>query len=184
MTGRPFRGALSRYNPGNVAQVSDGPTGGERVRIHIGADHAGFALKEAVKEHLAGAGHEVTDVGAFSEDPVDYPLVAEKVGRAVAEGAAQFGVLVCGTGLGMAIAANKVRGVRAVQVNTPAFAGMSRRHNDANVLTLAGRSIGPEEAYPIVEAFISTAFEGDRHQRRVDQISAIESADGIPAPSV
>jgi ribose 5-phosphate isomerase B len=147
------------------------------VLIHIGADHAGFALKEAVREYLTGRGHDVTDVGAFSEESVDYPLVAEKVGRAVAEGAAQTGVLVCGTGLGMAIAANKVHGVRAVQVNTPAFAEMSRRHNDANVVTLAGRSISASEAFAIVDAFLSTSFEGDRHQRRIDQISAIEAAD-------
>jgi ribose 5-phosphate isomerase B len=146
------------------------------VRIHIGADHAGFALKESVKGHLVRSGHDVTDVGAFSEESVDYPIVAEQVGRAVAGGDAERGVLVCGTGLGMAIAANKVNGVRAVQVGTPAFAEMSRRHNDANVVTLAGRSIGPAEAFPIVDAFLATAFEGDRHQRRVDQIAAIEGS--------
>jgi ribose 5-phosphate isomerase B len=144
--------------------------------IHIGADHAGYALKEAVKTHLSAQGHDVTDVGAFSEDPVDYPLVAEAVGRAVAAGTAEYGILVCGTGLGMAIAANKVRGVRAVQVNTPAFAEMSRRHNDANVVTLAGRSITADVAFATVDAFLATPFEGDRHQRRVDQISAIEDS--------
>jgi ribose 5-phosphate isomerase B len=147
------------------------------VRIHIGADHAGFALKEAVKAHLLEQGHAVTDVGAFSEDPVDYPLVAVAVGCEVAGGGAEAGVLVCGTGLGMAIAANKVPGVRAVQVGSPAFAEMSRRHNDANVVTLAGRSTTPEAAYEIVDAFLGTAFEGGRHQRRVDQISAIEAAE-------
>jgi ribose 5-phosphate isomerase B len=147
------------------------------VRICIGADHAGYALKEAVSGHLTRAGYDVTDVGAFSEESVDYPLVAEEVGRAVASAGAEFGVLVCGTGLGMAIAANKVRGVRAVQVNTPAFAEMSRRHNDANVVTLAGRSIAEDEAFSIVNAFLSTPFEGGRHQRRIDQISAIEAAE-------
>jgi ribose 5-phosphate isomerase B len=154
------------------------------VRIHIGADHAGFALKESVKEHLVSAGHDVTDVGAFSEESVDYPVIAEKVGRAVARGDAERGVLVCGTGLGMAIAANKVDGVRAVQVNTTAFAEMSRRHNDANVVTLAGRSIGTDDAVAIVDAFLATGFEGDRHQRRVDQISAIEAANPCTPPSV
>lgn len=153
------------------------------MRIHIGADHAGFALKEAVKDHLASGGHDVTDVGAFSEESVDYPVVAEEVARAVAAGAAEFGVLVCGTGLGMAIAANKVNGVRAVQVNTTAFAEMSRRHNDANVVTLAGRSVTPDTAFAIVDAFAGTAFEGDRHQRRVDQISAIEAANPCTPPS-
>jgi ribose 5-phosphate isomerase B len=147
------------------------------VRICIGADHAGFALKEAVRDHLVAQGNELADVGAFSEDSVDYPLVAEQVGRAVATRAADLGVLVCGTGLGMAIAANKVRGVRAVQVTTPAFAEMSRRHNDANVLTLAGRSSSEGDAFAIVDAFLATPFEGGRHQRRIDQISAIEAAE-------
>lgn len=146
------------------------------MRICIGADHAGFALKEAVRDHLCAAGHEISDVGAFSEDSVDYPLVAEQVGSAVAEGSADVGVLVCGTGLGMAIAANKVRGVRAVQVNTPEFAAMARRHNDANVITLAGRSISESDAFATVDAFLATDFEGGRHQRRVEQISAIEEA--------
>lgn len=146
------------------------------MRIHIGADHAGFALKEAVRDHLTRCGHDVTDVGAFSEDSVDYPLMAEMVGRAVADRSAEAGVLVCGTGLGMAIAANKVDGVRAVQVNTPAFAEMSRRHNDANVVTLAGRSITEAEAFAIVDAFLSTPFEGGRHQRRIDQITALETS--------
>jgi ribose 5-phosphate isomerase B len=146
------------------------------LRICIGADHAGFPLKEAVRDHLSAAGHEVSDVGAFSEDSVDYPLVAEQVGRAVGEGSADIGVLVCGTGLGMAIAANKVRGVRAVQVNTPEFASMARRHNDANLITLAGRSISAADAFATVDAFLSADFEGGRHQRRVDQISAIEEA--------
>lgn len=145
------------------------------MRIHIGADHAGFALKEAVRAHLTASGHDVTDVGAYSVESVDYPLVAEMVGTAVADGTAEAGVLVCGTGLGMAIAANKVHGVRAVQVNTPAFAEMARRHNNANVVTLAGRSISQDEAFAIVDAFLSTPFEGGRHQRRIDQISALES---------
>jgi ribose 5-phosphate isomerase B len=144
------------------------------VRIRLGSDHAGFPLKESVKAHLLAEGHAVTDVGAFSEDAVDYPLVAEQVGRAVAAGEADAGVLVCGTGLGMAIAANKVPGVRAVQVNSPAFAEMSRRHNDANVVTLAGGSMAPEVARAVVDTFLKTGFDGGRHQRRVDQIAAIE----------
>lgn len=144
------------------------------MRITIGADHAGFALKEAVRFHLEEAGHSVTDVGAYSEDSVDYPVVAAEVASAVSSGGAEFGVLVCGTGLGMAIAANKIDGVRAVQVNDVAFAEMSRRHNDANVVTLAGRSIGPDVAFAIVDAFLSTAFEGGRHQKRVDQITDLE----------
>lgn len=151
------------------------------MRIHIGSDHAGFALKEAVRAHLAAEGHTVSDVGAFSEDSVDYPLIAEQVGRAVAGGQADLGVLVCGTGLGMAVAANKVRGVRAVQVNDVEFAQMSRRHNDANVVTLAGRFTPRATALEIVDAFLGTDFEGGRHQRRVDEIAAIEDSSSDPA---
>jgi ribose 5-phosphate isomerase B len=144
------------------------------VRITIGADHAGFPLKEAVRAHLVSAGHSVTDVGTHSTESVDYPVIAEAVARDVASGAAVLGVLVCGTGLGMAIAANKVAGVRAVQVNDVAFAEMARRHNDANVVTLAGRSTDEATAFAIVDAFLATAFEGGRHQHRVDQISDME----------
>jgi ribose 5-phosphate isomerase B len=143
------------------------------MRIHLGADHAGFALKEQVKAALGQMGHDVVDVGTMSEDSVDYPDYAEKVGRAVAAGEADFGVLVCGTGLGMAIAANKVPGIRAIQASDPEMARMSRLHNDANVLTLPGRYIGPERAAEVIDAFVNTAFEGGRHQRRLDKIDAI-----------
>ena len=144
------------------------------MRITIGADHAGFPLKEAVKAHLVSAGHAVTDAGTHSTDSVDYPVIAGMVAADVASGAAELGVLVCGTGLGMAIAANKVAGVRAVQVNDVAFAEMARRHNDANVLTLAGRSVDEATAFAIADAFLATAFEGGRHQHRVDQITGME----------
>jgi ribose 5-phosphate isomerase B len=144
------------------------------MRITIGADHAGFELKEAVKAHLIAAGHAVTDVGTYSAEPVDYPLIAATVARDVSSGAAEAGVLACGTGMGMAIAANKVRGVRAVQVNDVAFAEIARKHNDANVVSLAGRSVDEAAAFAIVDAFLSTAFEGGRHQRRVDQINAMD----------
>ena len=147
------------------------------LRIHLGSDHAGFALKEQVKAYMEARGHAVTDLGPFSEESVDYPVYAEAVGRAVAEGDADFGVLVCGTGLGMAIAANKVPGVRAVQATDPEFARMARLHNDANVLTLAGRYTETEAAEQIVDVFLGTAFEGGRHQRRVDMIGAIPDHD-------
>jgi ribose 5-phosphate isomerase B len=148
-----------------------------RLRIQLGSDHAGFALKEQVKAYLADAGHEVVDVGPFDEESVDYPVFAEAVGRGVANGEADFGVLVCGTGLGMAIAANKVAGVRAVQVTDPEFARMSRLHNDANVVTLAGRYSELSSVSEILDAFLGTAFEGGRHQRRVDMIGAIARHD-------
>lgn len=144
------------------------------MRIHLGADHAGFELKQAVKDMLVALGHDVTDVGTFSLDSVDYPDIAAAVGRAVASGQADFGVLVCGTGLGMAIAANKIDGVRAVQASDPGMAEMARRHNDANVLTLPGRYISPADARTVLTAFLGTEFEGGRHGRRVDKISALE----------
>lgn len=145
------------------------------MRIHIGSDHAGYKLKESVKALLVKEGHAVTDVGADSEESVDYPLYAGPVARAVAAHEADLGILVCGTGLGMEIAANKVRGVRAVQVNDPEFARMAREHNNANVLTLAGRYIDAETAGRIVDAFISTPFAGGRHERRIDQITDLEN---------
>lgn len=144
------------------------------MRLYVGSDHAGFALKEQVREHLEQEGHEVVDVGTHSEKSVDYPDFARQVGEAVAAGDAEYGILVCGSGLGMAIAANKVDGVRAVQVMDTEMAKMSRMHNDANVVTLAGRYTEPATADAIVDTFLATAFEGGRHQNRVDKITAIE----------
>ncbi len=146
------------------------------MRIYLGADHAGFPLKEQVRAIMTARGDEVIDVGAHSEEPVDYPDIASKVARAVAAGDARFGILVCGTGIGMAIAANRVRGVRAAQVYDPEMARMARMHNDANVLTLPGRYIDVERAAEVVEAFLDTEFEGGRHQRRVDKIDAGDPA--------
>ncbi|MFA5844901.1 MAG: ribose 5-phosphate isomerase B [Coriobacteriia bacterium] len=145
------------------------------MRIWVGSDHAGFVLKEAVKVWLSADGHDVVDVGTDSEESVDYPDYAALVGGAVGSGEADRGVLVCGTGLGMAIAANKVPGVRAVQATDPEFARMGRAHNDANVLTLAGRYTDPETAHRIVDAFIATPWDGgDRHVRRLKKIAALE----------
>ncbi len=144
------------------------------MRLIVGSDHAGFALKEQIKQYLQGEGHEVVDVGTTSEASVDYPDYAERVGRAVAADEAEFGILVCGSGLGMAIAANKVPGVRAVQLMDTEMAKMARMHNDANVVTLPGRYIEPAKAEAIVDTFLATAFEGGRHQRRVDKITALE----------
>jgi ribose 5-phosphate isomerase B len=145
------------------------------VRVHIGSDHAGYLLKEQVKAHLLAQGHDVTDAGPDSEDSVDYPLYAGPVARAVAAKDADFGILVCGTGLGMEIAANKVHGVRAVQISDPEFAKLARMHNNANVLTLAGRYTTADAAAAIVDTFLATPFEGGRHARRVDEIADIEN---------
>ncbi|MFO7591146.1 MAG: ribose 5-phosphate isomerase B [Acidimicrobiia bacterium] len=144
------------------------------MRISVGSDHAGFELKEKLEAHLKMLGHDVTDVGTHNDDSVDYPDLAAKVGTAVASGEAERGVLVCGSGIGVAIAANKIDGVRAANVYDPEMAKMSRLHNDANVVTMGGRYLPDETAQEIVDTFIATAFEGGRHQRRVDKITALE----------
>jgi ribose 5-phosphate isomerase B len=147
------------------------------MRIAVGSDHAGFELKELVEDALAGAGHAVTDVGTNSDESTDYPIHAEAAARLVAAGDAERAVLVCGSGVGVAIVANKVDGVRAVHAHDADEAEMSRRHNDANVLTLAGRRLSGDEAKAIVERFLATDFDAGRHQRRVDQIAAVERGD-------
>ena len=144
------------------------------MRIAVGADHAGFELKQHVVEALRGAGHEVVDVGTDSEESTHYPLYAEPAARMVADGEAERGVLVCGSGVGVSIVANKVDGVRAVNAHDTEEAEMSRRHNDVNVLTLAGRRLSPEQADAIVAAFLATEFESGRHETRVDLISEVE----------
>ncbi len=144
------------------------------MRISIGSDHAGFQLKEKLESHLRELGHEVTDVGTHDEESVDYPDLAAAVARAVGAGEAERGVLVCGSGIGVAIAANKVDGVRAASVSDPEMARMSRLHNDANVVTMGGRYLSEEVAQDIVDTFLDTEFEGGRHQRRVDKITALE----------
>jgi ribose 5-phosphate isomerase B len=144
------------------------------MRIAVGSDHAGFSLKEKVGPMLEQAGHDVVDVGTDSEESTDYPRYAAEAARLVAEGGAERAVLVCGSGVGVSIVANKVEGVRAVNAHDPDEAELSRRHNDANVLALAGRRLGESEARRIVERFLATEFEGGRHERRVDQIAAVE----------
>ncbi len=147
-----------------------------RKRIVLGSDHAGYALKEHVKTTLAGEGHDVVDVGPQNEHSVDYPAYAAPAARLVAVGEAEAGVLVCGSGVGVSIVANKVGGVRAVNAHDPEEAALSRRHNDANVLALSGRRIESAAADRIVRAFLSTTFEGGRHERRVEQIRDVEAA--------
>ncbi len=146
------------------------------MRIALASDHAGFALKDHLATALAAAGHEVADLGADGSDSVDYPRYAEPAARAVADGEADRGVLVCGSGNGVAIVANKVAGVRAVNAHDADEAEMARRHNDANVVTLAGARLDAATADAIVATFLATDFDGGRHARRVDQITAIETA--------
>jgi len=148
------------------------------VRIAIGADHAGFALKEHLKQTLARLGHNVEDHGTHSEAPVDYPPICLAVGRAVAVGAADRGIVLGGSGQGEQIAANKVAGVRAALCNDLYTARLSREHNDANVLSIGGRIVGFGLADEILALWLATAFEGGRHQRRIDQITAAERSQG------
>lgn len=144
------------------------------MRIALGADHAGVALKTDVQALLESKGIEVEDMGAVSEESVDYPDYAARVAQAVADGKVSRGILVCGTGVGMAIAANKVPGIRAAPVVDIDTARLARQHNDANILALGARVTPPALALDIVSTFIDTPFEGGRHQRRVDKIAALE----------
>ncbi len=144
------------------------------MRVSIGADHAGFEQKQALAAYLESKGFEVTDRGPDSDDRVDYPDYAAPVARDVAEGAADFGVLVCGTGIGMAMAADKVPGVRAANIITSEFAALCREHNDANVITLSGRFVPLEENERILDTFFATDFGGGRHAGRVEKIMALD----------
>jgi len=144
------------------------------VRISVGSDHAGFELKEHVAEALRAAGHDVIDVGTDSEESTHYPLFAEPAARMVADGEVERGVLVCGSGVGVNIVANKVDGVRSVNAHDVGEASMARKHNDVNVLTLSGRRLDPEVADAIVATFLDTDFEGGRHEQRVALISDVE----------
>ena len=145
------------------------------MRIAAGFDHAGYPLKETIMASLEGAGYEVVDCGTDSEESVDYPLYAARAAAMVAEGDAALAVLACGSGAGVSIVANKLPGVRAVNARDPEDAEMARRHNDANVLALAGRKLSSAQARAIIGAFLTAEFEGGRHQRRVDQIGMIEN---------
>ncbi|MBR9982523.1 MAG: ribose 5-phosphate isomerase B [Desulfatitalea sp.] len=143
------------------------------MKIIIGCDHAAFALKEIIKRHLSADGVAVDDVGAFNEASVDYPDIGKQVASRVSSGEYQRGILMCGTGIGMSMVANRYPHVRAALCNDLFSAAMSRRHNDANILIMGGRVIGDVLALEIVKAWMTTPFEGDRHQRRLDQFDDI-----------
>jgi ribose 5-phosphate isomerase B len=146
------------------------------VRIAIGADHAGFALKEHLKQTLTRLGHAIDDRGTNSEEPIDYPPICIDVARLVAGGRADRGIVLGGSGQGEQIAANKVTGIRAALCNDLYTARLSRQHNDANVLSMGGRIVAFGLADEIARLWLETQFEGGRHQRRIDQISAAEQA--------
>ena len=145
------------------------------MKIAIGSDHGGFSVKEIAKPHLEKLGYEVIDFGTNTPDSCHYPIYAEKVARAVAAGEVDRGILICGTGIGMSIAANKIPGIRAAAVSDCFTAKATRQHNDSNILCLGERTVGPGLALLLMETFLTTEFEGGRHQTRVDMISALEN---------
>ena len=140
------------------------------MKIAVASDHGGFALKEEVKKHLMERGIEVLDLGTHSEDSVDYPIYGKACGEAVMSGKADLGVVVCGTGIGISIAANKVKGIRCGLCTSVEMAHLTKQHNNANILALGGRTTAPELALAIVDEWLDTEFEGGRHQRRVDML--------------
>ena len=142
--------------------------------IAIGSDLGGLVLKNQVRDYLKKKGLEVQDFGTFTEDSVDYPDIAELVCPKVASGEFEFGILVCGTGIGISIAANKHKGIRAAVCSDPYSAAKAREHNNANIITLGGRVLGVDLACTIVDAFLQASFEGGRHQKRIDKITNLE----------
>lgn len=143
--------------------------------IAIGCDHGGYALKQEVMKHLTELGLDHKDFGTYSEESCDYPIYGEAVARAVASGECDRGIVICGTGIGISIAANKIKGIRAALCGDCFSAEMTRRHNDANILAMGARVLGSGLALKIVDTFLTTPFEGGRHSRRIDLISEIES---------
>ena len=146
------------------------------MKIAIGADHAGFELKESLRSQLEQAGHEIVDFGTDSPQSVDYPDFAAQVAHDVAEGSVERGILICSTGVGMSMAANKVDGIRAALGTIPDEVRLTRQHNNANVLTLGARYLDPPKAMELVNVFLNTEFEGGRHARRVAKIMDLEKS--------
>ncbi len=147
--------------------------------IALACDHAGPALKEEIKALLTELGYTYRDFGTNTADSVDYPVYAARAARSVASGECECGIVICGTGIGISMAANKVRGIRCALCNDPLSAQLTRRHNDANMLALGARIVGSELAKEIVRAFLAAKFEGDRHRYRVDLITAIENGEEL-----
>ncbi len=147
------------------------------MKIAIGCDHGGFELKEAVRGYLESQSIAYEDFGTFSTESVDYAPIAARAARSVAEGKADFGILICSTGLGISMAANKVKGIRAAVCTNEFCAEMTRRHNNANILCMGGKVVDKETALKLVDIFLNTGFDGGRHQRRIDQIAKIEDGE-------
>ena len=145
------------------------------MKIAIGCDHGGLSHKNTICEHLKERGFDVEDFGIYEQVSVDYPAIAEKVCESIVNGKNELGILVCGTGIGMSIAANKVKGIRAAAVSEHFSAKYTRLHNNSNILCLGGRVIGEGTAVELADIFVDTEFEGGRHQRRVDMITEIEN---------
>ncbi len=149
------------------------------MKIAIGNDHVAVEMKNEIKEYIESMGHEVIDVGTNSRDRFDYPISGYKVGRMVASGQVEKGILICGTGVGISLAANKVHGVRAVVCSEPYTARLSRQHNNSNILAFGARVIGIETAKMIVDEWLKADFEGGRHQNRIDMITKIEETQSL-----
>jgi ribose 5-phosphate isomerase B len=149
----------------------------EKPRIALGADHAGYHVKEAIRQFLENAGYPVDDLGTWSEESVDYPDYGKAVADRVAAHQDVYGIAMCGTGMGMAIVANKVAGIRAAVAHNVDTARLAREHNDANVLAMGGRVVNGAEAIAMVQTFLNTTFAGGRHARRVEKITQIEAAE-------
>ena len=145
-------------------------------RIAIGCDHRGFTLKQLIMPFLQNSGHSYQDFGCYNTDSIDYPDIAQKVGEAVASGSFDHGILICSTGIGMSIASNKVKGIKAALCHDAFAAQRARQHNDANILCMRGEDIESESASEIVKTFLATDFEGGRHIQRVNKIKALEEA--------
>jgi ribose 5-phosphate isomerase B len=156
------------------------PDAAAKPRIALGADHAGFHVKEKIRKFLEASGYPVDDVGTWSEESVDYPDYARAVAEKVAAGTDQLGILACGTGIGMAITANKVPGIRAAVAHDAMTARLAREHNDANVLTFGGRVVDDAQAIEIVRDFLEARFAGGRHQRRIDKITELDQEEHAP----
>lgn len=151
------------------------------MRIGIGNDHVAIELKSTIKEHLEQQGYEVVDFGTNCPERFDYPISGYKVGKAVASGDVDLGVLICGTGVGISLAANKVHGIRACVCSDPYSAKLSREHNNTNIIAFGARVVGQELAKMIVDEWLSATFEGGRHQRRIDMLAEIEETQNLTA---